>query len=577
MKKHLIAIIIVFFSVANILIAQQAHLQIESEPDIAVYINNQFKGITSQPLNGLIISGLKPGKTKVLLKKDGFEDKVEEIILEAEKVYLLKVKFLTKKSSSNIYISQSGEKAEEREIVKKEIIPTGSLIIQSLPIEIKITIQGLGIESIKNKDKWKASNLRTGAYELSATFNNMILQKEIRIFGNDVTRVFVDFTKNKIIIKSAGFRSANSFSEGLAYVEKNDEGKETFSSYYIDTIGTIVIPDLRTKESFSNKEEIKAMGGDFKNGAAVINFEKLDYPYKDYKKYTFIYIDKEGKSINKSSYTRYGRSLNIANDRKTLAFAFDHQKHKQVFIGPKAMIEMWGPAYKGQKFKPYNTVQSTTFNEGIVFTYKRFIGDGRYFDLNKEDLIPGKFYEGKKFSEGFAAVKKSKNGLYGFINNRGEEKLDYIFELIYEAPYFSEGLCAAKTYNDKLYGFIDKTGKFVIERNYVSAQPFSEGLAAVLDNNSNKWGFINHNGEVVVDYKYAEVKKFSEGLAPVKMNKNGLWGYINKLGELKIDFKFNLAEPFNYNRAAVQYQNYPIGYYRDPNCFINRKGDIVIY
>ena len=78
------------------------------------------------------------------------------------------------------------------------------------------------------------------------------------------------------------------------------------------------------------------------------------------------------------------------------------------------------------------------------------------------------------FNEGFAAVCSSVNNKWGFISDKAELSIPFIYD---EAYNFNEGLAAVRT-NDKC-GFIDPAGQMVIAPSYDEVYYFSESRAVV--------------------------------------------------------------------------------------------------
>ena len=86
------------------------------------------------------------------------------------------------------------ETGNSGETDKKADIPTGTLVIQSVPIQIKISMPAIeGVDDLqKNQDKLAAENLVAGAYKINFSFNNKQVQKEVKIIGANTTTVFVN-------------------------------------------------------------------------------------------------------------------------------------------------------------------------------------------------------------------------------------------------------------------------------------------------------------------------------------------------------------------------------------------------
>ena len=171
-------------------------------------------------------------------------------------------------------------------------------------------------------------------------------------------------------------------------------------------------------------------------------------------------------------------------------------------------------------------------------------------------------HESWSFGEGEGLFIVSKNGYFGFINNRGEEvipcKLNYIY-----CSVFNEGLAIVRGKNYK-YGAINKKGEVVVPCKYDNINGFNEGVALVEIN--YKYGFINNKGKEIVPCTYDVAQDFQEGLALVIKNRK--CGFINSQGKLVVPLIYDYANDFHDGLAVVgKNDNYGI---------INKNGDEVM-
>ncbi len=186
MKKILTLVIIIIG--CRLIQAQTAYIQVTGEPDLSVYLNNQFKGKTTVEYNGYIIENVSPGNNLIKIAKDGYTPFEETITVKSGEVFAYKVKPFTKHS---VYISEQGNTGQTEQKAK---VKTGKLIVQSVPIEIKISIPSIeGVDNkIKTKDEWIVDNITEGSYVIRFTYNQKIIEKTIEIKENDVYKVFIN-------------------------------------------------------------------------------------------------------------------------------------------------------------------------------------------------------------------------------------------------------------------------------------------------------------------------------------------------------------------------------------------------
>lgn len=212
MKKTFLFSLLMLTS--TILLGQTAYIQVNGEPDLSVFLNNKLKGKTNSELNGLIIENVTPGKNLIKIVKEGFTPFEETIMVKPGEVLAYKVKPFTK------HIVRVSEEGNTAETAKKATIKTGKLVIQSVPIEIKITIPDIeGInKSTKTKDKWQAEEIPTGSYKISFIYNQKVITKTIEIIGNETTSLFVNML-------SGDFKTSNSLDE------RNAKKREEYLKY----------------------------------------------------------------------------------------------------------------------------------------------------------------------------------------------------------------------------------------------------------------------------------------------------------------------------------------------------------
>jgi hypothetical protein len=195
--RILIISVLLFFS--QQLTAQNAYIQVNGEPGLSVFLNGSFKGKTTAELGGYIIENVKPGQNLIKIVKQGFTPFEETITVKPGEVLSYKVKPFSKHV---VTISEEGNNAETD---KKAKVETGKLIVQSVPIEIKLTMPAIeGVTNkAKTKDEWIADNIPSGEYKIIFTFNNKTIEKSVAITGNETTKVFVNMLSGEVQIKNS--------------------------------------------------------------------------------------------------------------------------------------------------------------------------------------------------------------------------------------------------------------------------------------------------------------------------------------------------------------------------------------
>lgn len=195
---------------------QNAYIQVNGEAGLSVFLNGQFKGKTTVEYNGYIIENVTPGKNVIKIVKEGYTPFEESVTVKSGEVFAYKVKPFTK---NTVYISEQGNSGQTD---KKAVIETGKLIVQSVPIEIKITMPD--IEGVKNspktKDKWLADQISTGDYEITFTFGQKVITKTIAIEKDQVTSVFVNMLNGEFVVKTEEKLPYETREETIAYINQ---------------------------------------------------------------------------------------------------------------------------------------------------------------------------------------------------------------------------------------------------------------------------------------------------------------------------------------------------------------------
>ena len=174
--------------------SQNAYIQVISEPNVKVFIDNQFNGITNTEINGLIVENITPGKHTIKLIKEGFNPQQEIISLEANEVLSFRVQPFTPK----IKISQRGNTKDQG--IERS---TGKLIIQSLPISIVLSIPQLGINDFKkSEDQWIAEEIPIGKYLAIFSYGEKEFQETIEVKRDLLTHIIVKMLSLEIEILS---------------------------------------------------------------------------------------------------------------------------------------------------------------------------------------------------------------------------------------------------------------------------------------------------------------------------------------------------------------------------------------
>lgn len=210
----------------------------------------------------------------------------------------------------------------------------------------------------------------------------------------------------------------------------------------------------------------------------------------------------------------------------------------------------------------------------------------------------------------YIALAANEDGLFGYINTKGETVIDYQYGLAFDFSPNGLALVADKTdqsledlsdlsYPQDYEGFhfrvVDTKGKEVFDLgkyDIVDIVGFQDSsLLAVgekigVDDDDNpiyRWGFVNEKGEEVIGCQYDRLSNSSAGYAVsafwsngwLPVTKNNQQGIINEQGKYVIpldDQEFDF-----YNNTRLAYQQGIIAVERDGKVgFIDENNEIVI-
>lgn len=277
------------------------------------------------------------------------------------------------------------------------------------------------------------------------------------------------------------------FSEGLAACQKESDNWS-----FIDLNGDIVIyvPDgIYITSEIGFKEGVCAVFGETEDG--------LKYGY----------INKSGELIIDLQY-------NYASDFcEGLASVYNEDEDVRFYID-----------LEGNRCFPYNYSYCGNFvgNKAVVQALH-----GKHFAIDKNGEILFKFNT-KSFwhhvDSKFISYGLEDKYLWFDPDNQTNHFVFKNIKMIYN--HFNEGLAAVCSSKNNKWGFISEKAELLIPFIYDEAHDFNEGLAAVRMN--DKWGFVNPDGQMVIEPSYDEVFDFGESRAVVKLDEK--YFVIDKYG-----------------------------------------------
>ncbi|MEO5946190.1 MAG: WG repeat-containing protein [Chitinophagaceae bacterium] len=280
---------------------------------------------------------------------------------------------------------------------------------------------------------------------------------------------FIDLNGNKI--GEPDYTGFNGFSEGLARVSKNINGKSRHG--YINTKGETVIPmEYESATAFSD-------------GWALVMKDS-----------TYFFIDKKGnqkdppRKYDMLTEFRDGFSLGtIKNTGTPNTYYYINKDLKEAFnITSKSAYPFWQDVAVINRDTTYELInrkgESIKLLKGINFL--------------------------KFTNEGKLAVRSEKK--WGYIDMNGTQVIPFQYDSCdsFKGDY-------AKVQVDGKWGIIDKTGKTIIKPQYKNITPGDNGIFIYFD---EAWGITDKTGKVVTEDLFLTITPFVNNKALARLGKS---------------------------------------------------------
>jgi len=215
-------------------------------------------------------------------------------------------------------------------------------------------------------------------------------------------------------------------------------------------------------------------------------------------------IDENGRIVieefRAKSISRYDESTGLA--------AFCNYRNLEGYINLSGDIAI----------PPRYTIAYTFRDSVAVVVMGPYVG---IIDQNGETILPLRYDFIMAVHNDLFAVKKDKDGGWGYMNDEGEIIVDFIFQGVQRST-FPENVCTA-TLDGKM-GLLDAEGQWIVPASYDNVFAGREGLIGL--EKDGRVGFVDAKGDRVIDYKFIGSSgwdlgyfyTFSEGLAVVLLS-----------------------------------------------------------
>lgn len=160
MKRIIVWGILCFILLSVAIYSQETgHIQIKCEPGVQILMDGNLQGITNSDIGGLIIQNVPTGVHTIKAVKDGFQPQEVKINLSPKEVQIVTIEPFKPK----IVVREEGVKSDAQIVAQ-----TGTLIIQSLPVECSIACSRLDWNPYSKKQaRLIVENIQSGIYDLT--------------------------------------------------------------------------------------------------------------------------------------------------------------------------------------------------------------------------------------------------------------------------------------------------------------------------------------------------------------------------------------------------------------------------
>ncbi|MDX1775372.1 MAG: cytochrome c3 family protein [Desulfobulbales bacterium] len=167
-------------------------LQISSGPGVSIWLNKNFIGKTTSAQNGLLITDLDPGEYALRASMPGYDD-VETVITVSN---YQTIEWRITLAEPVLRVEDSVRRIESAMIRSK---PTGTIVLQSLPLSTQIFFDG---KAIGPGDK-KLTHVPAAEHTVTFVLQKQELADKILLKEDEAVLLKADFTSGKVVRETA--------------------------------------------------------------------------------------------------------------------------------------------------------------------------------------------------------------------------------------------------------------------------------------------------------------------------------------------------------------------------------------
>ena len=156
-------------------------IQVRSEAGVRILLDGREAGTTARDLGGLVIQDVLPGTYVIQACREGFRPQEQRVAVQPGAVHLVYV----------LPFSERAGAASEAAITQY----TGSLIVRTVPVDCRLRIPGLLVDSQQSVPECRWDAVPVGTYDIEATALGQTLKQAVTVEAGKTVDVLFNFVR----------------------------------------------------------------------------------------------------------------------------------------------------------------------------------------------------------------------------------------------------------------------------------------------------------------------------------------------------------------------------------------------
>ena len=166
-------------------------IQVRAEPGVRILLDGQEAGTTAHDLGGLVIPDVTPGTYVIQARREGFRPQELRVAVQPGAVHL-------------VYVLPFQERAGAAGAAEEAITQyTGTLVVRTVPVDCRLRIPGLLLDSQQSVLESRNDAVPVGAYEIEATALGQTLRQAVTVEAGKTAEVLFNFVRGEVQVMMA--------------------------------------------------------------------------------------------------------------------------------------------------------------------------------------------------------------------------------------------------------------------------------------------------------------------------------------------------------------------------------------